>query len=117
APHAWRLTSPPSRAGWHGLRAHNLYPILELHWSAPGAQRATSQQPMPDRDHSVTFWSQVANFCQTDLSVVLELFNEPFPDSNRDTDAAWACWRDGGTCPGFSSQAAGVPAPAHPWRA
>jgi len=90
------------------LRAHNLYPILELHWSAPGAQQATSQQPMPDRDHSVTFWSQVANFYKTDLSVVLELFNEPFPDSNRDTDAAWACWRDGGTCPGFSYQAAGM---------
>ena len=26
-----------------------------------------------------------------DTGVVFELFNEPYPDSNRDTDAAWTC--------------------------
>src|SRR4051812_39276621 len=47
------------------LNAADLIAILELHWSAPGAQQATGQNPMPDRDHSVTFWTQVANAYKT----------------------------------------------------
>src|SRR5262249_40885857 len=34
--------------------------------------------------------------------------NEPFPDNNTTTPDAWACWRDGGTCPGVSYPAAGM---------
>ena len=90
------------------LLAHGLYPILELHWSAPGGTAAMGQNPMPDRDHSIDFWTQVAMRFKSDRRVVLELFNEPFPDSNQDTMAAWTCWRDGGTCPGQSYAAAGM---------
>jgi hypothetical protein len=90
------------------LNQNGLYAILELHWSAPGTQKATGQQPMPDRDHSVTFWSQVAAAFKGNDTVLLEPYNEPYPDNNSDTTAAWKCWRDGGTCPGQSFQAAGM---------
>ena len=38
------------------LNSHGLAVILDLHWSAPGGQKATGQQPMPDEDHSPDFW-------------------------------------------------------------
>ena len=90
------------------LNQIGLYAILELHWSAPGTQQATGQQPMPDRDHAVTFWTQVAATFKSNNAVLLEPYNEPYPDSNSDTLAAWKCWRDGGTCPGQAFQAAGM---------
>jgi len=90
------------------LNQNGLYAILELHWSAPGTAKATGQRPMPDRDHSVTFWSQVATAFKGNDSVILEPHNEPYPDNNSDTTAAWTCWRDGGTCSGMNYQAAGM---------
>ncbi len=90
------------------IEAHGLTPILDLHWTAPGGSQATDQVPMPDADHSRDFWRQVAARVADDPYVVLELFNEPWPDYNNDSDAAWRCWRDGGTCPGVSYQAAGM---------
>jgi aryl-phospho-beta-D-glucosidase BglC (GH1 family) len=90
------------------LNQNGLYAILDLHWSAPGTTPATSQQPMPDMDHSPTFWSQVAEAYKGNDAVILELFNQPWPDDQRDSTAAWTCWRDGGTCPGVSFEAAGV---------
>ena len=90
------------------LNQNGLYAILELHWTAPGTQKATGQQPTLDRDHSVTFWSQVAATFKGNDAVLLEPHNEPYPDNNRDTVAAWQCWRDGGTCPGQTFQAAGM---------
>lgn len=90
------------------LNQNGLYAILELHWTAPGTQKATGQQPMLDRDHSVTFWTQVAAAFKGNDSVIFEPHNEPYPDNNSDTAAAWRCWRDGGTCSGVSFQAAGM---------
>src|SRR5437899_9521636 len=63
---------------------------------------------MPDLDHSVTFWSQVASAFRGNDAVIFDLFNEPWPDSQRDSVAAWTCWRDGGTCPGVSFQTVGM---------
>jgi len=90
------------------LNMLGLVAILDLHWSAPGKQQATEQQPMPDLDHSITFWGQVAAAYAHNESVVFDLFNEPYPDSGRDTVAAWRCWRYGGACPGVSFKAAGM---------
>ena len=91
------------------LRASGLYPILELHWTAPGAARADGQVAMPDRDHSVAFLvASRGEVRRGDGNVVFELFNEPFFDGDRDSVAAWTCWRDGGTCPGIAYQAAGM---------
>jgi hypothetical protein len=81
------------------LTAAGLYVILELHWTAPGDMTADGQDPLPDRDHTPLFWSQVATAYKDKADhVVLELFNEPFPDGNQDTEKAWTCWRDGGDC-------------------
>jgi hypothetical protein len=77
------------------LHKYDLIPILELHWVGPGATLAQRLQPMPDADHALDFWADVAATFLADDGVILEPFNEPFPDSNRDSDAAWACWRDG----------------------
>lgn len=66
--------------------------ILDLHWSAPGTQKALGQQLMPDEDHSVAFWSSVAHGFRADPGVLFELYNEPH-------NVTWKCWRDGCTVP------------------
>ena len=98
------------------LNANGLVAVLDLHWSAPGKKQATGQQPIPDRDHSIDFWKSVAapptpsapNSFGNNASVVFDLFNEPYPDSNQDTTAAWQCWQSGGICSGVHFQAAGM---------
>jgi endoglucanase len=90
------------------LGQNGLYAILELHWSAPGVGTAKGLQPMPDADHSVTFWDQVATSFKGNGTVIFDLHNEPFPDNQQDTAEAWRCWRDGGTCSGFTYKAAGM---------
>jgi endoglucanase len=77
------------------LHKYDIYPILELHWVAKYGQLALSQLPMPDADHAEAFWKDVALTFKDDLGVIFELYNEPYPDGNRDSDAAWTCWRDG----------------------
>lgn len=98
------------------LISNGITPILELHATAPGQQQATTKlEPLPDRDHSLTFWEQVAEAYEGNTAVIFDLFNEPFPDNNRDTLTAWSCWRDGTnehTCPlgtaGLPYEAAGM---------
>lgn len=77
------------------LTAHGLAVILDLHVNAPGTERATNQEPMPDR-RSVGFWKQVASSFRSNRAVVFDLFNEPWPDNQATDSAAWRCWRDGG---------------------
>jgi hypothetical protein len=79
------------------LHRYGLIPIVELHWVGPGATLATRQQTMPDADHAPAFWTDVATTFASDTGVIFEPYNEPYPDSNHDTDAGWACWRDGCT--------------------
>ncbi len=89
------------------LNSMGIVPILDLHWGAPGTTLATAQTPMPDADHSPAFWTSVATTFKGNSSVIFDLFNEPYPDSNSDTTAGWTCWRDGGTCSGVSYTVAG----------
>jgi endoglucanase len=90
------------------LLSNGIYPIVELHWNAPGTTMATGQLPMPDADHAVDLWTQVATTFKAKPSVLLELYNEPYPDNNQDTTAAWTCWRDGGNCPSVPFPVAGM---------
>ena len=100
------------------LHKYDLIPILELHWVGPGTMLATRLQPMPDADHAPAFWADVATTFRDDDGVILEPYNEPFPDGNKDSDAAWSCWRDGCTAnlsvpqgtPATTYQAAGMQA-------
>ena len=59
------------------LNAAGLAVILDLHWSAPGTERATGQDSMADESHSPKFWSSVAATFKGHQGVVFDLFNEP----------------------------------------
>lgn len=89
------------------LVARRVFVILTLHWNAAGEALALNQQPMADRDHAPEFWRSVASTFADRPAVLFDLYNEPHPDDNRDTSTAWACVRDGGSCPGVGFVAAG----------
>ncbi len=90
------------------LREAGLYVILDLHLAAPAGFPADQLRPMPNRDFTPEFWRQIATLYRNDSAVIFDLYNEPYPDLNRDTEEAWRCWRDGGTCQGVGYPAAGM---------
>jgi len=89
------------------LNSNGFAVILDLHWTAPGTNKATGQMAMPDLDHSPTFWSQVGAAYANNSMVIFDLFNEPFPYTTFDSTEAWTCWRDG-NCPNLGFRAAGM---------
>ncbi|MCO5989566.1 cellulose binding domain-containing protein [Actinoallomurus spadix] len=99
------------------LEAHGVTPIVEMHWnhgtytgpsSGCSDVHATCQKPMPDAQYAPSFWTGVANAFKGDDAVVLDLFNEPYPERATGSEASgWTCWRDGGTCAGIPYQVAG----------
>ncbi|MFJ7244674.1 cellulase family glycosylhydrolase [Kitasatospora sp. NPDC098652] len=100
------------------LHRNGLNTVLDLHWtdgvytgnsSACSTATATCQKPMPDAANAVPFWRSVATAFKGDGATVLDLFNEPYPSrATGGTDSGWACWRDGGTCPGIDYPVAGM---------
>jgi hypothetical protein len=101
------------------LTNNGLYTILDLHWAASGTELANfgktpefpngrTPYPMPNEQWSPAFWSSVATAFKDNLAVIFDLYNEPYPDNNQDTPAAWTCLKNGGTCNGMSFQAAGM---------
>lgn len=61
------------------ITANNMVAILDLHWNAPGNLKSEGQNPMPDADHTPTFWKEVANMFKSNNQVIFDLFNEPDP--------------------------------------
>jgi hypothetical protein len=90
------------------LATNNIATIIDLQWAAPGTTQSTGLIAMPDADHASDFWTSVANTFKTRPTVIFDLFNEPFPDSNADSTAAWTCLLNGGTCPGITYTAVGM---------
>ena len=90
------------------LNANGLIAIINLHFSAPGTTVPDGQSPMADEDHSPAFWQSVASTFTANPSVIFDVFNEPYPDGNQDTPAAWACTLNGGSCSGVSFPTAGM---------
>jgi endoglucanase len=82
------------------LRQNGMYVIVDLHWNAPGATLAKSQQPMPDADHAEDFWISVANAFKSDMGVVFDLYNEPYPDEG--TSDPGGCLLDGCALSGWT---------------
>src|SRR5581483_11505121 len=72
------------------LNAAGIVAVLDLHWNAPGAEKATGQEVMADADHSPGMWSSVAAAFRSDPAVVFDLYNEPH-------DISWSCWLNGCT--------------------
>jgi endoglucanase len=89
------------------LQRYDIVPILDLHWVGPGDAAADRLQPLPDQN-AAAFWADVATTFRGNDSVIFEPFNEPFPDGNNDTAAAWSCWQDGCTSPQAVAPDAGV---------
>jgi hypothetical protein len=58
--------------------AAGLYVILDLHWNAPGNFAPVTQNPFMDSDHSLDFWTSIANAFKDNPAVLFELFNEPY---------------------------------------
>lgn len=90
------------------LERFGLTPILNLHFSAPGTTIPDAQAPMADEQHSPAFWASVASYFARDHHLIFDLFNEPYPDRDRDSAAAWLCVRNGGSCPGVGFAVAGM---------
>jgi endoglucanase len=73
--------------------AAGLYVILDLHWSAPGTICPTDQNWMADTDHSIAFWTSIADTFKANPAVIFELYNEPVLT---DSTAGWNVWLNGG---------------------
>ncbi len=93
------------------LNRYGMDVLVNLHWSGPGKLRALGQQPMADADHTPAFWRSVAATFRKNPFVLFDLYNEPYPDADRDTARAWYCWLHGGqgheagskrVCPGVT---------------
>ncbi|UQU62445.1 cellulase family glycosylhydrolase [Couchioplanes caeruleus] len=99
------------------LVRNGITPIVEMHWnyglytgtsSGCSDVKATCQKPMPDAQYAPAFWTGVATAFKGNDAVILDLFNEPYPErATGDATSGWKCWRDGGTCPGIGYQVAG----------
>jgi endoglucanase len=99
------------------LVKNGITPIVEMHWnyglytgtsSGCSDVKATCQKPMPDAQYAPAFWTGVATAFKGNDAVILDLFNEPYPErATGDATSGWKCWRDGGTCTGISYQVAG----------
>jgi aryl-phospho-beta-D-glucosidase BglC (GH1 family) len=83
-------------------KTNSMYAILDLHITAAGSNKALKQAPMPDVDHSITFWQQVAAAYKDNGSVIFDLFNEPNTAPGT-PDQQYACWKDGSTAPSSGS--------------
>jgi len=90
--------------------AAGLYVILDLHWSGPNVsvpgqaapvpqtpfEGGGGQNPMADADHSLQFWSSIAQRFGNNPAVMFELFNEPYFWWITATEQEWTVWRNGG---------------------
>lgn len=96
-------------AAWvNKLTTAGLRVIVDAHWTQTSAKMATDQRVMPTRAFAPLYWRSVAATFKNNPAVIFDLFNEPYPDRNRDTTAAWKCVRDGGVCPGVNFVTAGM---------
>jgi endoglucanase len=80
------------------LHQFQIYAIVDLHTTSPGSFPSISQQPLPDQDHALDFWTGVATAFKDDPYTIFDVFNEPFVTSqNAQTADPWACWLNGCT--------------------
>ena len=101
--------------------------ILDLHISAPDdALRAVNgikamcplqQNPVPDVDHAIAFWTSIATTFKSYPNVIFELYNEPFFYWKSGTKASWEAIRDGGTMNDYVTGGGNVyQVQNHPWK-
>jgi Cellulase (glycosyl hydrolase family 5) len=83
------------------LHHYGIYVEISLMYVAPGSTVSIDQMPMPDADHAITVWKQVANTFKNDHNVIFGAYGEPQPNS-------WSCWRDGGPSCNLGYSAVGM---------
>jgi hypothetical protein len=77
--------------------AAGLYVIVELHWSAPGNTCPMVQTQMANMDHSIAFWTSVADAFRGNSAVIFSLYNEPFFFALSSPSDEWSALMKGGT--------------------
>ncbi|MBC7983076.1 MAG: cellulase family glycosylhydrolase [Candidatus Obscuribacterales bacterium] len=77
--------------------AAGLYVIIELHWAAPGNTCPMVQTQMANADHSIDFWTSVANTFRSNPAVIFSLYNEPFLFGLAAGQDQWAVMMRGGS--------------------
>jgi aryl-phospho-beta-D-glucosidase BglC (GH1 family) len=90
-------------------RAAGLNVIFDLHIGDRGETNfdpSTDMPQMPDVNHSLPFWRDVARTFRNDGGVIFELYNEPH-------DISIDLWRNGGTVPAGPTYAGGPTADAY----
>ena len=70
--------------------AAGMYVSLDMHWALPGNACPMGQDQMADADHSLDFWTSIANTFKDNPAVMFELFNEPFLNSDFTGSDSWA---------------------------
>jgi aryl-phospho-beta-D-glucosidase BglC (GH1 family) len=84
-------------------RQAGLYVILVLQGSDRGiadyVPEGNTHQPLPDRNHSIPFWRDLANRYKNDGGVLFELFSEPYPRGGEGGFSNWELWQKGGLHP------------------
>ncbi len=82
--------------------AAGMYVILDLHWAAPGTSCPMLQTQMADADHSLDFWTSIAQAYKSNPAVMFELFNEPFMNVDFTGDQwAYIMFGTGGSFSGY----------------
>jgi endoglucanase len=76
------------------LNAAGIYVILEVHWNAPGRERARAHQHMLDASHGYTLWHSIASAFKNRPAVLFDLYNEPGNLAST-TNEEWGCWAHG----------------------
>ncbi|HET6230534.1 MAG TPA: cellulase family glycosylhydrolase [Longimicrobiaceae bacterium] len=74
----------------HRAEEAGLAVILDMHFSDQGNpnRKAYTLEPLPDANHAVPFWKEVAARYKDDGNVMFEMYNEPH-------DVSWDAWRNG----------------------
>ncbi len=87
-------------------RAAGLHVILALQHSDRGDPNypgdvwsSNMHQPMPDVNHSVPFWREIAERYRGDGGILFELYSEPYPLGGKNGFSNWDLWLNGGPAP------------------
>jgi endoglucanase len=107
--------------------ATGLYVILDLHMAAPNlslpghsapvAACPMKQNAMADADHSIAFWTSIANTFKSNRAVLFETFNEPYFYWLTSGEDQWQVLRDGGTITQFVTGASSPYSLTQNWQA
>jgi hypothetical protein len=79
------------------LTGAGIYVEIDLHQTAPGTRKSTTDDVMADASHGPTIWKQMANVWKGHRRVSFDLFNEPAIGGGAQlTSTDWHLWLEGG---------------------